>query len=81
MSSARHVITRMLNPRFLSELASYDVASTVHLSLPFGYHLKRCLMHCREHNVVDAQAYLLERMGAVDEALALHINAYTSRLR
>ena len=35
--------------------------------LPRGYHLKRCLTHCRKHNVVDAQAYLLERMGAVDE--------------
>ena len=34
MDSARHVIKRILKPRFLSQLASYNVASTVHQSLP-----------------------------------------------
>jgi len=34
MDSARHVITRILNPRFLSHMAFYDLASTVHQSLP-----------------------------------------------
>jgi hypothetical protein len=28
MNSARHVTKRMLNPRFLSQTASYEVAST-----------------------------------------------------
>ena len=31
-----HVITRMLNPHFLSQTASYDVASTIHESLLSG---------------------------------------------
>jgi len=33
-SSARYVIKRMINPRFLSSLASYDVARTINESLP-----------------------------------------------
>jgi len=36
MNSARHVIKRNLNPRFLSWMASYDVASTIHQSLEVG---------------------------------------------
>ena len=28
MGSARHVIKRILTPRFLTQMASYDVAST-----------------------------------------------------
>ena len=36
MGSARHVIERIVNPRFLSDMASYDVASTFHQSLIRG---------------------------------------------
>ena len=36
MDSARHVIEHMLNPRFLTSTASYDVASTIHQSLING---------------------------------------------
>jgi hypothetical protein len=36
MGSAIHVIHRMLNPRCLSQMACYDVASTIHLSLAGG---------------------------------------------
>ena len=42
MDSARHVIKHMSNPRCLSQMSSYDVASTVHQSLDLGdswYHL------------------------------------------
>jgi len=34
MDNARHVITRIPNPRFMSGTASYDVASTIHQSSP-----------------------------------------------
>ena len=30
MDCARHFIKRVLNPHFLSQSASYDVASTIH---------------------------------------------------
>jgi len=36
MHSARHVINRILNPGFMIELASYDVASTIHETLLLG---------------------------------------------
>jgi len=36
MDSARHVITRVMNPRLLGYMASYDVASTIHQSLDAG---------------------------------------------
>ena len=36
LDSARHVIQRLVNPRFLSQMASYDVASTIHQSLGPG---------------------------------------------
>jgi hypothetical protein len=32
MGSARHVIKRIMNPRVLFQMASYDVASTIHQS-------------------------------------------------
>ena len=37
MNSARHVIKRILTRRCMSYTASYDVASTIHQSLGFGY--------------------------------------------
>jgi len=36
MDGARHVIKRISNPSFLSQLTSYDVARTIHLSLRAG---------------------------------------------
>jgi len=36
MDSPRHVITRILDPPFFNQIASYDVASTIHLSLGCG---------------------------------------------
>jgi len=36
MDSAHHVIKRILNVRFLSSMASYDVAKTIHQSLTIG---------------------------------------------
>ena len=36
MDSARHIIKRILNPRFLRQMTSYDVASTIHQSLRGG---------------------------------------------
>ena len=42
MDSARHVITRNVNPHLLSQMASYDVAGTVHQSLPWGPHASSC---------------------------------------
>jgi hypothetical protein len=36
MDSARHVIQRLVNHRLLIEMASYDVASTIHQSLVRG---------------------------------------------
>ena len=34
MDGARFLIERILKPRFLSQTSSYDVASTIHQSLP-----------------------------------------------
>jgi len=36
MDSARYVIKRILNPHLLSQMASYDMASTIHQSLGGG---------------------------------------------
>jgi len=37
MNSACHLIYRTFNPRFLSLMASYDVAGTIHQSPPGGH--------------------------------------------
>ena len=34
---ARHVLKLILNPHFMSCMASYDVTSTIHQSLPGGH--------------------------------------------
>jgi len=49
MDSARHVIKCILNPHFLSYMASYDVASTIHQSLIRGM---------RNSTPADRAAYL-----------------------
>jgi len=38
MGSARHVIKRMMNLRFLSDMATHDVASTIYLELHLELH-------------------------------------------
>ena len=40
VDSARHVIKRISNPRFLNYTASYDAASAIHQSLPLGVDVK-----------------------------------------
>jgi hypothetical protein len=36
MGNARHVIERILNPDLISQMASYDVACTIHQALGGG---------------------------------------------
>lgn len=36
MNSAGHIIKRLTNPHFQSQMASHDVACTIHLSLATG---------------------------------------------
>jgi hypothetical protein len=45
MDSARHVIRRNLNPLFLSQLASCEVASTIHQSLSLGHVISTAMRH------------------------------------
>jgi hypothetical protein len=47
MDSARHVIKRVLNSAFVSEMVSYDVASTVHQSLGGGGGGQEAQAHAR----------------------------------
>jgi len=42
MDSARHFIKRIMNPHFLNETASYDVASAIHQSLTPGTYTAAC---------------------------------------
>lgn len=46
-----------------------------------AYHLERCLALCRQHGVTDAAAFLLERMGQAEEALALLLKARERKAR
>ena len=45
MDSARHVIKRIVDPRFMSSPASCDVASTIHQSLQ-----AKCSPHHQTHS-------------------------------
>jgi hypothetical protein len=51
-----------------------------HLVLPFlmrhaAYDVRTCMEAVRKAGVRDAHAYLLERAGELDAALALHLTA------
>jgi hypothetical protein len=39
----------------------------------WDYPLDEALRLCKQHGVMDATAYLLERTGAIEEALAMHV--------
>ena len=41
----------------------------------------RCLEYCREFNVMDATAYLLEAAGNYNEALSIHLCNYSTGIR
>jgi len=45
-----------------------------------NYNLEQCLKACSEHNVTDAQAYLLEKQGDVGGALELVLSVLLSSL-
>jgi hypothetical protein len=59
MDSARHVITRIMKPRFVSWAASYDVASTVNQSLcRGGVRVRRGSEHAADAGGADLRASL-----------------------
>jgi len=43
MDSARRVINNAINPHFLSEMVSYDVASTIHIVPGLNPRLLSCV--------------------------------------
>lgn len=77
------VVTDVLTERYIRlmcQFAPRDVKNFLQESV-CGYNLERCLKCCREYHVLDAEAYILERMDLVDEALLLRIDAYSSHLK
>jgi hypothetical protein len=55
-----------------------------HISNYQDYHIDRILAMCQKHHIHDASAYLLERTGDVQAALALTlttIDAHVATLR
>ena len=63
-----HVIKRNLNPRLLSEMAFYDVASTIHQSLPRA---QQRLHHC----LVAVQRGVVQRRPPVQQWYKLKLKA------
>lgn len=47
----------------------------------FDYPLDQCLKLCQEYNITEATAFLLERSGAVLEALKLYIEVFLKFLK
>ena len=41
--------------------------------MPEGYDVRRCIVFCREAGVVDAEAFLHERLGELEEAGRLYL--------
>jgi hypothetical protein len=76
-------VTDVMAERYVQLLCRFEPGGVTRFlrDSPCGYHLRRCLAHCRRHGVSDAEAYLLERMGSADEALALPMRAYAACLR
>lgn len=44
------------------------------------YPLDECFRICKQYEVKDAMAYLMERLGGVQEALDLHLSIITTRV-
>lgn len=51
-----------------------------YLSTHDNYRPEECLKLCQDHNIADASAYLLERMGHVSSALQLILQTLESRM-
>jgi hypothetical protein len=77
------VITDVMTERYIHLMCQFEPhnVKTFLQQSPCGYHLKRCLTRCRYHGVSDAEAYVMERMGSADVALALPMDAYSSHLK
>ena len=47
--------------------------SSASSGMPEGYDVRRCIVFCREAGVVDAEAFLHERLGELEEAGRLYL--------
>jgi hypothetical protein len=74
LSMNHHHRYLMLMAQFHPDLV-YD-----YLSSHDNYRPDECLKLCQQHNIADASAYLLERMGNVSSALQLILQTFEGRM-
>jgi hypothetical protein len=74
LSMDHHQIYLSLMARHHPDMV-YDYLSTHNTYRP-----EECLELCRQHDIADASAYLLERMGNVSSALQLILQTFESRM-
>lgn len=83
IARAGTVVTELATERYIYLMCQFEPHRVKRFlqESPCGYHLKRCLTNCRHYNVSDAEAYLRERMGSAENALALSMSVYSSHLK
>ena len=84
VSSTKSIVTAEMSELYLRLMCQFEPQDVLkYLQSESGKSLDQaqCLEHCREFNVMDALAYLLEALGKHDEALSIHLSSYSTGVR
>jgi len=81
VSSTESIVTEEMSElyfRLMCQFEPQDVLKYLQRANPHHLDRMRCLEYCRQFNVHDATAYLLEEAGKYEEALAIHLSKYST---
>lgn len=82
-SSSREGLAAEVQEKYIELMCQFEPAATVRAFLDSseGYRLEETLQICRRHSVREAVAYLLEKAGDVQGALAILLELLAERLQ
>ena len=84
ISATNSVVTAEMNElycRLMCQFEPQDVLKYLQSEIARNLDRSLCLKYCREFNVMDATAHLLEMDGEHEEALSIHLYNYSTGVR
>jgi hypothetical protein len=84
IEATKSVVTSEMNElycRLMCQFEPQDVLKYLQSEIARNLDRSLCLKYCREFNVMDATAYLLEMEGEHEEALSIHLYNYSTGVR
>ena len=84
IEATKSVVTSEMNElycRLMCQFEPQDVLKYLQSEIARNLDRSLCLKYCRQFNVMDATAYLLEMEGEHEEALSIHLYNYSTGVR